>query len=318
MKLNVLLQAAFLFLLSVCTAQAVLISEVGRNPFYQPPLQSVNDLRYMMQAAQEDIKAALYHAGYPELYEPMMTQFGQADIKRIDYRPGQTFMWMLSKDDGGYGPIRVVSDMILEGAGRLPAYEFSVYNDGMRYVFAVPFVCGNLALKEIVPLRRRQVQVDADCFGFGMGCLPLRFVADLGYLHQTDPADYLLLRAGLALPLSDRFSLLAMLGGAPHLAGEDGTDAFLVDFLLQYDWFRNQWSESFIGLGLGGWIASGGDDDLDDQDTDLDVIANIGTRIVGQADSFNTSLFLEARSGIDELDTIGEYGRFGAGLRFRF
>jgi hypothetical protein len=313
MKLNVLLQAAFLLLLSVCTAQAVLISDVGRNPFYQPPLQSVNDLRYMMQAAQEDIRAALYHAGYPELYEPMMTQFGQADIKRMDYRPGQTFMWMLSKDNGGYGTIRVVSDMVLEGAGRLPAYEFNVYNNGMRYVFAVPFVCGNLALKEIIPVKNivPVTRRKADCFGFGKDCQTLRFIADLGYLHQTELSDHLLLRAGLALPLTDRLSLLTMLGGAPRLSGADDTDAFLVDFLLQYHLSRS--FGSFIGLGLGGWIPADGD-----EDTNLDLIANIGARIAGEPDTFNTSLFLEARNDVDELDNLSDVIAVGAGLRFRF
>ncbi len=326
MKLKVLLQAALLLVLSVCTAQAVTVTNVRRNPFYQPPLNSVNDLRYMMQGAQTDIRNGLYQAGYPELYQPLMAQFSKADVRRVDYMPGQTFVWMLSKDSY-YGTIKVVQDMTWGGSKRLSAYEFCVYKDGMRYVFAVPLVCGNLSLKEIVPMDRN-VSMDRNkggrtgCFGFGMGCVPLRFVADAGYLHQSDPADYLLLRAGIEAPLSNRLSFLAMVGGAPHLSGKDGTDAFLVDFMLQYDWFRfmfgNQWSNTFVGVGLGGWITSDGNDDLEDQDTDIDLIANIGARIAGRPDTFNTSLFFEARSGLDELDTLGEYGRFGAGLRFRF
>ncbi|WP_417910476.1 hypothetical protein [Candidatus Electronema sp. PJ] len=316
MKLKVLLQAALLLVLSVCAAQAVTVTNVRRNPFYQPPLTSVSDLRSMMQVAQEDIRDGMYQAGYPELYQPLMAQFSQVPVRRVDYLPGQNFLWMLSKDNGGYGSVRVVKDMVWGGRRSIAAYEFSIYSNGVQYVFAVPLACGNLALKEVI---------NGNSGGNGqtgcLSCFGFRFVADIGYLKQSDPADYLLLRAGIEHSLSDRLSFLAMVGGAPHLDGTDGDDAILVDFLLQYDWFRfmfgNQWSQAFVGVGLGGWITSG-DDNLEAEDTDVDVIANIGARIYGRPETFNASLFFEARSGIDEFDALGEYGRFGAGLRCRF
>lgn len=313
MKLKVLLHAALLIVLSVCAAQAITVTDVRRNPFYAPPLRSVSDLRTMMQVSQEDIREGLYQAGYPELYQPLMAQFSQVPVSRVEYLPGQNFVWMLSKE---YNSIRVVNDMVWGGRRALAAYEFSIYSNGVRYVFAVPLACGNLALKEIVNGSTTGVgQVGClSCYGF-------RFVADAGYLHQSDPADYLLLRAGIEHQLTDRTSFLAMVGGAPHLSGTDGDDAILVDFLLQYDWFRfmfgNQWSSAFIGVGMGGWITSG-DDTLEAEDTDVDVIANIGARIYGQPETFNASLFFEARSAVDEFDALGEYGRFGAGLRCRF
>ncbi len=322
MKLNVLLQAALLLLLSVCAAQAVTVTDVRRNPFYAPPLRSVSDLRSMMQVAQEDIRDGLYQAGYPELYQPLMRQFSQAEVSRVDYHPGENFIWMLSKE---YGSVRVVHDMTWGGRRSLPAYEFSIYSNGAQYIFAVPLVCGNLALKEVISGEGGSVGGGGYVQPSGqVGCLTcygFRFVADVGYLHQSDPADYLLLRAGVEHSLNKRLSLLAMVGGAPHLDGTDGDDAILVDFLLQYDWFRfmfgNQWSQAFVGVGLGGWITSG-DDNLEAEDTDVDLIANIGARIYGRPETFNASLFFEARSGLDELDTLGEYGRFGAGLRMRF
>ncbi|WP_420208330.1 hypothetical protein [Candidatus Electronema sp. JC] len=330
MKLKVLFQAALLLALSVCAAQAVTVTNVRRNPFYAPPLRSVSDLRSMMQIAQEDIRDGLYQAGYPELYQPLMRQFPQADVSRVDYQPGENFIWMLSKV---YGSVQVVNDMTWGGRRSMPAYEFSIYSNGSQYIFAVPLVCGNLALKEVIS---GGVSAADSGYSYGdsgsykqssggqVGCLScygFRFVADVGYLHQSDPADYLLLRAGVEHSLSRRLSLLAMVGGAPHLDGTDGDDAILVDFLLQYDWFRfmfgNQWSQAFVGVGLGGWITSG-DDNLEAEDTDVDLIANIGARIYGRPETFNASLFFEARSGLDELDTLGEYGRFGAGLRMRF
>jgi len=316
MKLKVLLQAAFLLVLSVVAVHAETVTDVRRNPFYQPPLQSVADLRYMMQSAQEDIRDGLYQAGYPELYQPLLEQLPQAAVSRVDYLPGQTFVWMLSKENGGQGPVRVINDMVWGGKRRIAAYEFSIYNNGTQYIFAVPLVCGNLALKEVISNGSGATGQTA-C----LTCSKFRFVADIGYLHQSDPGDYLMLRAGLEHSLSERWSFLAMVGGAPHLSGTDGDDAILVDFLLQYDWFRfmfgNQWSSAFLGIGVGGWITSG-DDKLPAEDTDVDVIADIGARIYGRPEAFNASLFFEARSAVDEFDDIANYGRFGAGLRCRF
>jgi hypothetical protein len=319
-KVKVLLQALLFVLVSVSAVQAAtVITDIGRNPFYNPPLTSVEDFRYMMQAARGDVWEGLNQAGYPHLFEPLMQQYQQVQIHRVEYAPGENFLWMFSKERG-YGQVRVVRDMVWGGNHMLSSYEFSIEQDGMRYVFSVPLACGNLALKEVSPISGKGKWLgDSSCSGFG--CLPFRFLADVGYLKQTDPADYLLLRVGFEHYLSERLSLLSMIGGAPKVGGSDGTDAFLVDFLLQYDWFRfmlgNQWSQAFIGIGLGGWITSG-DSDNPAEDTDLDVIANIGTRIYGDPNAFNASLFLEVRSAVDEFDSIAEYGRFGFGLRCRF
>jgi hypothetical protein len=238
----------------------------------------------------------------------------------VDYMPGQNFLWMLSKERR-HGEVKVVHDMVWGGKTAIAAYEFSIYKEGSRYVFAVPLACGNLALKEIVTAHEGGSGMEQGGQTGCLSCFGFRFVADAGYLHQSDPADYLMLRAGVEQSLSSRLSFLAMIGGAPQLSDGDGDDAFLIDFLLQYDWFRfrlgNHWSQSFVGVGLGGWITSG-DDALEGEDTDVDMIANIGARIHGQPDAFNTSLFLEVRSAVDELDDLSNYGRFGAGLRFRF
>ena len=46
--------------------------------------------------------------------------------------------------------------------------------------------------------------------------------------------------------------------------------------------------------------------------------ADVGYLLFGSPDRSNTSLFLEARLPVDELDDANEYGRCGLGLRFRF
>ena len=119
---------------------------------------------------------------------------------------------------------------------------------------------------------------------------------------------------GNAVP-SERVTL-GMIGVAGKIKGDDGDHALLVDVIGQYNWQAGD-INGFAGLGLGGWITFG-DGDNDSEDTDLDLIANVGARVYGEPNDFNTSVFLEVRSAIDEIDDLTDYGRFGAGVRFQF
>jgi hypothetical protein len=145
---------------------------------------------------------------------------------------------------------------------------------------------------------------------------PFRFIGDIGYYRQPDPADYIFGRIGVEYPLNEQFSALGMVGVAGKIKGDDGDHALLVDVIGQYNWQAGD-INGFAGLGLGGWITFG-DGDNDSEDTDLDLIANVGARVYGEPNDFNTSVFLEVRSAIDEIDDLTDYGRFGAGVRFQF
>jgi hypothetical protein len=150
---------------------------------------------------------------------------------------------------------------------------------------------------------------------------PIRYVADAGYLRLSDPADFGFGRIGVEYAFNQRLSFLGMIGGATKADGSDGDDAWLIDLMVQYNLFfmrmGDAWNPVFLGFGLGGWM-SDGDDDIDSEDSDIDIIAQVGAQLFGHPERFNTSVFFEARSGIDETDKLSEYGRFGAGLRFRF
>jgi len=120
---------------------------------------------------------------------------------------------------------------------------------------------------------------------------PVRFVADMGYLRLSDPADFGFGRIGAEYAFNQRLSFLGMIGGASKADGNDGEDAWLIDFMLQYNLVFLQvgdtWNSVFLGFGLGGWM-SDGDDDIDSEDSDIDIIAQVGTQIFGHPDSFNT------------------------------
>ncbi|MCW5198933.1 hypothetical protein VU06_04225 [Desulfobulbus sp. F3] len=153
---------------------------------------------------------------------------------------------------------------------------------------------------------------------------PFHFIADAGYLHQKaeDHVNYGFGRLGVEYVASPQFSFLALAGGAAKAGGDSGADAFLLDFLVQYNFFQCSangatWSPFFMGVGIGAWMTNG-EDDVPSEDSQADIIAELGIRLFGNPAATSASIFLEARAATDELDDLEEYGRVGGGLRFRF
>ncbi len=332
-KLKIFSQVAIFLLLSVCIAEAAsTLTVIGRNPFIIPPLENVDDLHAMMEKMPEEVQLGLEKAGYGQLYKPMMEQLPEAQIDRVDYGKGETFQWMFYKRHGK-GTVRIAKDVLWAAENTFPGFEFYVDDGGKRYTFTVPLGCGNLALKDIAavpvtppppapvapmvkeepPIQIAPVQEMAPEVVEEPG--PFRFVADGGYLHQMNSGDYGLARLGFSHQLSDSFSYLAMMGAAVNFndnTDDDGVSAVLVDVIGQYNWSR--W---FAGIGLGGWITSG-DSSNESEDTDVDLILNLGTRIFGEPDAFNGSLFVEGRAALGEFNELDDYARIGLGLRCLF
>jgi hypothetical protein len=232
----------------------------------------------------------------------------------------------------GKGPVRIDKDVVWEGDASFTAYEFPIDYNGKRYTFMMPPVCGNLTLLDVAMVPPPQSAVATptppppvespapteqpvtvatsdekteSAFGFPI-------IADIGYLYQFDPANYMLFRIGIEHAYSDTFSVIGMVGVSAKLDGTEGTSAFLIDLFANYNW--TNW---YGGVGLGGWITDG-DSDVDHEDTDLDIILNFGRQVYEKQDSYTVDLFAEVRSAVDELDDFDLYGRIGAGVRIRF
>ncbi len=315
---------AALLLTGLNTVSALAMTTLGNHPFYKPPLTSVADFQKMVQAQQADIKKGFEIAGIGPVYASFMAQVGNADIKEVQYYKGQKLQWMFYRRNGE-GPVRVDKTILWEGEQPFTAFEFSIDHDGDRYTFAVPMLCGNIALKDVGPVpmppppppvakptpkpepvaepEPEPMVVAAPAFGW---------LLDIGYLYQRDPANYLFARGGIEYPFNDDLSIIGMLGIAPRVEGEDGKTAFLADVLLNY-----QYDKFFFAGGLGAWL-SGGDSDLDTEDNDLDLILELGYQFYEKPEKFKLSGFVEARSAVDEMSDFDMYGRVGAGLRFRF
>jgi hypothetical protein len=388
---------------------AMTLKVIGRSPFYQPPLASVEELRSMVRSNASDVRAGFALAGESILFETFMEQIGTTSIEKTEFVRGTKFDWMLFKKKGK-GRVRVVRDVTWGGEKPFPGYTFFIDRNGKRYTFVVPAGCGNIALAgtadirpetvtvapppsprktvpavinrsprcvmEVVPVKGfcgQRIRVDAtgsgdadgkvermevsftdrqgkvvseqnlnglqgnvvlpcgvntlhatlydnegaqsadnECNVIVSGTGRIGFLADAGYFRQYDPANHLFARIGLEYRISEKFSLLAMVGGAPHIHGLDGKSAVLIDGFGEY-----HWSGYFIDLGLGGWLTDG-DSDNDAENSQLDLIVSAGTLVYGEPDAFNASLFIEVRSGVEEIGDLIDYGRFGIGVRFRF
>lgn len=184
--------------------------------------------------------------------------------------------------------------------------------EGKTLMGEVAVPCGTNTLKVTVADNKGMEASSPACTIQVAGVKRVRVVGDLGYYRQFDPSNYIFGRVGIEYKLTDQFALLGLVGWAPEVHGHDGASALLADVLAEYSFSRY-----FVDLGVGGWITNG-DDDLAGENSQLDMIAGFGARVFGEPEKFNASLFVEARSAFDEMDELGRYGRFGAGVRFRF
>ncbi len=131
-------------------------------------------------------------------------------------------------------------------------------------------------------------------------------VVDVGYAHQFDPANYVFARVGYEFPLTEKLYAMGLVGGFVRFEGDDGDDsAFTADALLNY--YFNE--KMFVGGGVGLWAG--------DDDTEVDLILNMGYLVYEKPDVMKTSVFVEGRCEADELISSNA-SRLGAGLRFQF
>ncbi|WP_417909006.1 hypothetical protein [Candidatus Electronema sp. PJ] len=167
MRLNALLHAAMLLILSAGAGQAAsTITTLGRHPFHQPPLQSADDLKAMMREHQDEIKEGLDKTGSKsaQLYNLLEKQFPLAEIKEMQYKPGATFLWMFFKRNGK-GNVKVVRDLTWGGKEPFDGYEFLLTDKEkcQSYTVTVPKICGNVALLKTEQLKDCSSGVCADC-----------------------------------------------------------------------------------------------------------------------------------------------------------
>lgn len=130
------------------------------------------------------------------------------------------------------------------------------------------------------------------------------FIADIGYLRQEDPREYIPLRVGYQYKLTDVVRLSGVGGVAVTLGDSDYGTPVLFDLTLVY-----YPSRFFLGAGVGLWYVK--------DDTKADLVINTGYDIF-VTEKLAAALFLEGRVAFTEFDQIADLGRIGFGFRFSF
>ncbi len=316
-KLLMLVGVCLIMTCASSSFAAVTLKRLGVHPFYRPPITSEADLRTMVKNHNTDIQTGFTKSGYPELFPDFMAQFPAAKVEFIEVAPGEQFGWMLFRKKSS-GPVSVLKDVTWGGKASFDAYSFSIDQNGQRYEFIVPAICGNLSLRNIsripepvVPVAPvvidnkgdqsnsteivQEVAVDQHKGG------P---VADVGLAHQFDPASYVFARVGYELPLTENLYAMGLVGGFARIGGYDGGSAFTADALLNYYLTEKM----FVGAGVGFWTG---------EDDNIDLIVNMGYLIYEKPGKMRTSLFVEGRCEADDL-IASKATRLGVGLRFQF
>ncbi|SDB02298.1 hypothetical protein SAMN05660653_00074 [Desulfonatronum thiosulfatophilum] len=321
-KFGFLILAALLLVGLVGPVQAqTQLRELGRSPFYPVEMNTVSDFQEMVRETLPAIREGFSMMGAPDLVDPFVDQVRQGNVEQTSIPPGQRMQWMMFRTDGR---IEIINDLVWAGPQPFNAFQLFVDSGPNRHVFIVPAVCGNITLAQTIqapapaPAPTQQpapapapaptpapTPPPVDEVQELVTRIPGNFVADLGYMHQPNAANYALFRIGYRYPIHQNISILGMVGFAPVFRGDGDDDSFMIDLLANYHYHR-----MFFGAGVGFWTSSDNDR--------FDLIVNTGYRIYGEPNQFNASLFLEARGAVDELDDLRDYGRFGGGLRLEF
>lgn len=399
----VVLVMAAVLLAATSAWSASTLTKLGRHPFYQPPLTSLEDLRYMVKKQMVDIMAGFEQAGLPEFFEDFDRQFPDVVVDQIKVNKGETLQWMFYKRNGK-GKVRIARDVTWAADEPFDAFRFYIEHAGHSYEIVVPWTCGNIALgkvEKIAPpppeppkpkpnlaptcgsslsassaICDQEITVDAsgssdsdgkvtavlirleDLAGntlweqsldkppfahtFKAPCQAGQYqvrtiaiddigaesapdqcvhtltvtppetrkgfpVIDVGLFRIIDPATFVAVRIGYEYYLSKAFSIMGLVGPYIKFEGDDSASALALDILLLY----HVGDRFYMGLGAGYWYS-------DKEEDGVDLIANLGVRVAGEPDSTHVSIYLEARSAVDQFDELWEKGRFGGGFRVNF
>jgi len=147
-RLLLILTAIIVLGFVTSVSAATTLKQLARSPFYRPGVSSAADLKNLVKDRNADLQAGFAKAGYPYLYPAFMQQFPNAKIAAVKVPPGETFAWMLFKNKKN-GRVVVLKDVTWGGKAPFDAYQFTIDEDGKRYVFLVPGVCGNVTLRSV-------------------------------------------------------------------------------------------------------------------------------------------------------------------------
>lgn len=118
------------------------IRQFGSNRFLSP-VYSVSELQDVVSSHEQDVRTALLRAGWQGDPDDFLDAVAKGQVKERMFPVGQEFQWMAFRRAGQ--PV-VFHQKCYGGDGPFMGWEVTVESNGTRSTFAMPKVCGNIAM----------------------------------------------------------------------------------------------------------------------------------------------------------------------------
>ena len=116
---------------------------------YGPEIKSIKQFQQMIKETVVDLKDGFAKAGAADLFEDFEVQAKRSDTQMIEVNPGEKLQWMIFRTEQS---VHVAKDLIWAGEEPFSAFLVQVDKAGMRYVFVVPAISGNVSLAGTAPV----------------------------------------------------------------------------------------------------------------------------------------------------------------------
>jgi hypothetical protein len=143
---------AILLLVSVTgMAQAeTQLKQLGLNPFHPSELTTIDEFRQMVAESLPDLREGFEKAEAAHLFEEFVAQADRPNnLAVVEVYPGEKLQWMIYKKDNN---VKVIKDVVWAGPEPFSAFVLHVDQEGTRYTFVVPGICGNVSLAQVRPV----------------------------------------------------------------------------------------------------------------------------------------------------------------------
>lgn len=152
----ILMIGVLLYTFNVAHAATTLM-QIGRSPFYQPPLTTPDSLISMVREKERDVQTGFEKVGRSDLFHPFISQIATTKIDTVEFKKGDFFQWMFFKKKGA-GTVRVAKDVTWGSDKTFVGFQFDIDSNGKRHTFVVPLGCGNIALMDVKDIPADPVQ----------------------------------------------------------------------------------------------------------------------------------------------------------------
>ena len=136
----------FLFLFAELTEAVTRVRRLGdpQTAFYSPDIKTMDDLKAMLQARREDIRAVVTQAGWRGNPDDLIAALDRGEFSETTIQPGSRMPFMAARKRGRP---HAMMDVLYEGRA-FDAYYVDFESGGTGWRFIAPKICSNFWIEE--------------------------------------------------------------------------------------------------------------------------------------------------------------------------